>query len=264
MVYSSFKQWGTNLHYYDQHYVEFTKKLREIELNFWKVGQFVNDQSKYERQYKFHDQQTYQREYPTNYNIGSWQGVSAILDPSGRLYGEIAMQGGNSAVTASIGKGGFTFGFKFKVPLVIDLKNDGIKLTALENSTAFYDIDDKGYLNNLGWPDKEDALLVVDVNGDGIISQAKEIVFKLWHEQAETDFEGLRLAFDKNNDGKIDKQDPEFDNLKIWQDHNQNGISEPGELKSLPEAGIETLLLDEVAVINGDTEQGGNNTKSHN
>ena len=41
---------------------------------------------------------------------------------------------------------------------------------------------------------------------------------------------------DFNGDGKIDASDT-FDVLKVWVDANENGVVDPGELKSLADLG---------------------------
>jgi hypothetical protein len=47
-----------------------------------------------------------------------------------------------------------------------------------------------------------------------------------------------------NSDGKIDGSNAVFTNLRLWQDANHNGVSEPGELHMLSEFGVSTLELD--------------------
>ena len=125
-------------------------------------------------------------------------------------------------------------------PIFLDLNNDGLELT--HNYTFDYDSDgtvEQGtWLANAG-----DAVLAIDYDGDGLVTHGHEIAFAQWHQDANTDLEGLQLAFDSNQDGVLNALDERWHEFGIWQDTNQNGINESGEFKTLAAAGITSFNL---------------------
>jgi Ca2+-binding RTX toxin-like protein len=128
------------------------------------------------------------------------------------------------------------------LPILLDLDGDGLELVDFETSTVTFDMDLDGTVDRTGWVGADDGMLVLDRNGNGIIDDMLEISFARDDENAVTDLEGLR-AWDSNRDGVFNAQDAEFARFQIWRDANQNGVSEAGELFSLPAMGVEAINL---------------------
>ncbi len=85
--------------------------------------------------------------------------------------------------------------------------------------------------------------VLTDPIADGVIDQDKEISFAYLTDANDTDIEALRSMFDSNSDGFIDGRDDRFNELKIWIDSNENGITDVGELKILADLGIDKIDL---------------------
>jgi Ca2+-binding RTX toxin-like protein len=64
-------------------------------------------------------------------------------------------------------------------------------------------------------------------------------------------------GYDVNADGKIDSQDAVYADLRVWQDADQDGVSDAGELKGLAELGIASISLANAAPAEP-TDVGGN------
>ena len=130
-------------------------------------------------------------------------------------------------------------------PLVLDLDGDGIETLAETGSKGvLFDHNGDGIKTATGWVSKDDGLLVWDRNNDGIINSGLELFGDNTRLQngnnAAHGFAALQ-ELDSNGDGVINSNDAQFSQLRVWQDKNQDGISQSNELLTLLELGIESL-----------------------
>jgi Ca2+-binding RTX toxin-like protein len=127
-------------------------------------------------------------------------------------------------------------------PIAIDLDGDGVQLIAPEDSTVFFDVNQDGWMDQLGWVGPTDGLLALDRDGDNRISLMNEISFVGDMPGAKTDLEGL-AAFDSDGDGALTASDARWSDFRIWRDANQDGRSTGAELITLDAAGISGIDL---------------------
>jgi hypothetical protein len=84
-------------------------------------------------------------------------------------------------------------------------------------------------------------VLVWDKYHDGLVHDHSQYAFTQYG--GDTDLKGLAAAFDTNHDGQLNAQDAKFAEFKVWQDINQDGVSDAGEVRSLAEWGVTSIHL---------------------
>lgn len=137
-------------------------------------------------------------------------------------------------------------------PLVLDIDGSGtLDLVSIDNTTASFDFWGDDLAEKTGWVAPTDGILVHDLDGDGLIESMQEMFGSQYplgyltgnsfgDFDTENGFAKLALH-DFNQDGVIDANDAVFAELQIWQDLNQDGVSQDGELLSLSDLGIVSI-----------------------
>jgi hypothetical protein len=142
----------------------------------------------------------------------------------------------------------------YGTPILVDVSGNGIDLTDLPNGVLF-DLDSDGVPEFRSWTAEgsDDAWLVLDRNGNGIIDDGKEL-FGNFTPQSRPPFGQSRNGFlalaeyDKppdggNADGRISQYDAVFPVLRLWRDADHNGRSEANELLTLTNHGLAEIEL---------------------
>jgi hypothetical protein len=161
--------------------------------------------------------------------------ISTLLDPTAtyiprtpRYFDPICRRSSYSSSPKS------TYRIVYTDPLAIDMDHDGLETANLQKAILF-DHDGDGIKTGTGWLKGDDAWLVRDLNGNGTIDTGAEMfgdqTVLANGNKATSGLQAL-AALDSNGDGQINASDAAFSELKIWQDLNQDGVSQTNELKT--------------------------------
>ena len=126
-------------------------------------------------------------------------------------------------------------------PIVIDVHGTGFFMTDAIGGVPF-DILNDNVPVQLSWtaPGSSNAFLALDRNANGKIDSGAELFGNITPQPTSTEANGFKALaeYDKpenggNDNGRIDRRDAVFNQLRLWQDVNHNGLSESSELSPL-------------------------------
>jgi hypothetical protein len=137
-------------------------------------------------------------------------------------------------------------------PIIFDLDDNGFNLTDADRGVDF-DLNADHQRERVAWTTTAgtNAWLCRDRNGDGVIGDGRELFGNSTPlangHKAPNGFVAL-AEFDApasggNADGQLDSRDRLWGTLLLWIDANHDGHSQPGELMTLAEAGVQSIDL---------------------
>ncbi|WP_208860676.1 DUF4214 domain-containing protein, partial [Pseudovibrio ascidiaceicola] len=124
-------------------------------------------------------------------------------------------------------------------PIILDLDDDGIQVTRLDQSTIFMDAGGDGLEHRTAWAASGDGVLFYDPDGRNAITEKRQFVFTEWDPTATSDMEALASVFDSNGDGVLSAEDAGFAKFKLLVTNADGSTS----VKTLTELGITQINL---------------------
>jgi hypothetical protein len=185
-------------------------------------------------------------------SAGNVTGVAGASQPPGANGGVTVCQTQPPGSPPCPGGTWLCNGWQCYSPIIVDTDGDGFDLTDAVGGVNF-DFFGNGHSVPLSWTTSsaDDSWLTLDRNGDGMVESGRELFGNLTPQPTSDHPNGFIAlgVYDKpedggNGDGVLDRHDAIFQSLRLWQDTNHNGISEPGELHSLPDLDVESISLE--------------------
>jgi hypothetical protein len=147
-------------------------------------------------------------------------------------------------------------------PILIDAAGDGLQLTSWADGVEL--APRPGFRpSDRAWTEanSDDAWLVLDRDGDGVINDGSEMFGNATPQlpPPEGTLKNGFLAltqYDNDHNDMIDAKDAVFSELRLWQDNDHDGKSQPLELHTLPALGVAGISL--VYVEAPEADQYGN------
>lgn len=139
--------------------------------------------------------------------------------------------------------------FSYIDPLVMKLGGGSVHTTNLVGSKILFDMNGDGDKDRTGWITADHAFLVRDINKNGKIDNVSEMFSEQMSNSAGSGFAAL-AELDTKRNGRIDKNDKAFGELRLWTDINANGVTDKGELHKLGRFGVKSIDLNHVVARN--------------
>lgn len=126
-------------------------------------------------------------------------------------------------------------------PILLDMEDDGFALTDIAHGVVFELHPSRPA--QMAWtaPGSDDAFLVLDRNGDGVINDGTELFGDVTEQPPGSSEEPNGYAalsmFDDDDNDRIDRGDAVWTQLLLWTDGNHDGVSQAAELRLLSNTG---------------------------